>query len=310
MQVQSVDNTRFKSRNSIEKASAFVNMNDSQLRDLAYVMSYDKDNQKKKNKSILSTFYTIPIVDTIASGVLVAKTSHITKEVAAELRTAPLSARAFATANTAANWGFIMLAVGLFNVIKKAINNNSPGLKKFEKENPVQSFVLDTIAIIGGLTAAGVGLWKLNNKIINKHPEAVVKAEIDRNRIIEKLDNTKFNKEILPKLVHGVDKLAEKAPRLMKASRYALANSVWILLGAGILKTMHNSKREHENVERNYEKLKEAQLQTAKHLNKVLRVESAVLAQNQALLATELRNQMSKTKAQKIEEPKEEAPEV
>ena len=309
MQIQSIDNSKsdvkFKSNNSIEKASTFVNMNDSQLRELASTISYSQNDNKRHKKSLLSTFYAIPIVDTLASAILVDKASVVSKDYAQLMREEPLSSRVRAATITAGHWGLILLAVGAYNVVKKVIGSQSPGFEKFERDNPIQSFILDAGAIIGGLALGGYGLLKFGNKIGNKNPELGVRAQVKIEKFKNLLDKTKFNTEILPKMAKGAAKLAEKAPWVTTAGRFALANSIWILLGASILKSVQNSKKEHAKIEKNYQTLKNAQFETAKHLNNALEVERVILAQNQKKMAQALRNEMSKTKAPKPEESTE-----
>jgi len=273
MQIQSVDNInsniRFGSKKQFEKASAFVSADDSQLQTIAYLQTIDKDKEKKHQRSMMRLFYILPVVDTIAHGILAGKN-------------VPLSDRAYAAGKTAKSWGFILMAVGLFNAVKKAVGKDSPGVNKFEQDNPVGSFLLDVGAIIGGLA---LGTFTLNKFA----PKQIAQVKEKFKETVLKLDETKLNKEILPKVTEKVLTLAEKAPRVAKASKFVLKNLVWIFIGTTLLKSFFHSYSENKEIEQNYKKLKEAQFKTSKRLVDILNVERDVLAQNQPVLARDLR---------------------
>lgn len=319
MQIQSIDNkssVRFKSRNNLEKASAFVNMDDNQLKDLAYVMSYDKDSKKKTQKSLISMFYALPIIDMVTSGILVRKSpfgrriigkliNRSTKGnlplnsegIIEGLRTANLKNRVKAAGSTAGSWALWLSVIGVYNSIKKSMTSKSPDSKKFQQNNPIASFALDLGIIFAGTALVEKGL----RKIMGHFPNAKKEFAIKTNKILGRLNKTHLNNDILPKLLEGTAKLSEKAPLAAKVGRFAIANSVWIAFGLGLLKLGHHQNHDQKKVEKKYKELKNAQFETAKHLNKVLQVERAVLAQNQLQLAAELRHEMNKTAAQQEE---------
>lgn len=291
MQIQSIDNksnVRFKSRNNVDKAAAFVNLDDNQLKELAYVMSYDKDSQKKHKKSLLSSFYAIPIVDTIASGILVSKSSFgrnlIEKlvdkrgfdgeQVARALNNASLKTRLKSAGSTAGFWALILGGIGIYDGVKKLAAKKSDSINHFQKDNPISSFVVDMGIILGGCALGAKGLKKLQEHF----PSAKKEIAIKTNRVLGKLNRTKFNKDILPKLAEGTATLSSKAPWAVNAGRFALANSVWIMFGLSLLKTSNSQKHERQKVEHNFHKLKSAQLETAKQLNKIMEAETIAAA--------------------------------
>lgn len=291
MQIKQVENTNsklnFGSKHKRDQISAFVNADDSQLKAAAYEQAIDKDEEKKQQNSLMGMFYALPIVDTIASGILVDKRNKLTKDSYKALKYSQLSTRAEAAVKTAGTWGFILVAVGLFNATKKALGKQSPELKEYENNHPIVSFVLDIGAVLGVIALSGFALKKFA-------PEKVEELKSKFQNSIAKLDETKFNEETLPKLVENVSKVAKKVPRFANGCRIALVNSVWIFLGASLLKSFNYAHNQQKKVEQNYQELKQKQLEVAKYVANTAIAERDILAKNQALLLRELKHQTDK----------------
>lgn len=289
MQVKAVDNTnqsvKFKANADMQMATAFVNMKDSQLRDLAYVSAMQGDDHKKRRRAILATFYAIPVVDTIAHGILPTK---ITKDGEIfRVKNAALSERVGATGRTALSWGLILAVVGVYNGIKKAVVSDSKNAKKFDQNHPVLSFITDIGLILGGLVLATKGLNKLFNSQTVRNSKTVKDLAEHKESFKTWLDNTKFNKEIMPIITDAASELAEKAPKTAKFAKGAIAGSALIAFGLGLAKIIHHSNKEKRKIDNNYMALKDAQLKTAKHLTNALAVERDVLAQEHQELTQE-----------------------
>lgn len=325
MKLQSLNtqsNVNFQSKNkNIEGASAFVNMNDDQIKDMAYIMSYEQRRHQKKhnNNSLNSMFYAIPVVDTIASAILVSKSQFAQKHcinlrnhdrlqspsdvesLFHNLQNANLKNRMKAAGSTAKGWVLALGVIGVYNLAKKAIVSHSESMQHFQKDNPVASFIVDMGVIIAGFVAGAKGLARLENKF----PKTVKEFDTKSNKILSKLNKTKLNTKALPKMIEGFEKFSERMPRVANATRFALRNSVWILFGLGLVQMGRHQNKERKKIEkgfkkdvkRNYKELKKAQFETAKHLSNVLAVEKSVLAQSQPKLANELNNEMDKTAA-------------
>lgn len=86
--------------------------------------------------------------------------------------------------------------------------------------------------------------------------------------MIEKIDKGEFNRKTLPKWTESFAKFEEKSPILAKTGKFALANSMWILLGAAFAQMFVHSSRKQNSVEQNYYMLKTTQTDTAKELLK------------------------------------------
>lgn len=275
MQIQAINNStseaNFKSRRSdaIDEATAFVNMNDAQLRVYAELASRNPKQDKKDAKSINKIFWAMPVIDTLASALLVAKTSRVDADGVKRLIKNPLSIRAKGAALQAADWGLIIGAVGVFNLLKKGFNKKSEKAEHFEKRRPVASFVMDVMGIFAGL----IGVGYLANKAINKNPEKYNKIMDTIDDKFLKLDDTKFAQKQFPKIQKFMTDMVEKTPKLAKAGRFALANSVWILLGLGLAKMLSQSNKQNDRIQKNYEILKQKQLEVAKYITNEARCE-------------------------------------
>lgn len=299
MQTQAILNTKsnvsFQSKDKLGKASRFVNMDDAQLQLLAYNSSVDKEKDKKAQRKIFGLFCAMPIVDTVARGVLAenvveAFASGNNWESAAKCKfPASLSEKLYVSGRTAVSWGFALATVGLYSLVKKEIVENSPGLKHFDREHPITSFLTDVGIIMGAFVLGSKGIRKLYEKAKEKYPEANKNMEQKIINTCEKIDNTALNKKVLPEISQKLATFVQKAPFLAKAGKFALANSVWILLGAALYKMVKHADGERNRVEENYRILKNAQLQTAKHLINTLSIERDVLAQDQPELAADMR---------------------
>lgn len=305
MQIQSIERNKvnFQSRNNnLEKASAFVNMDDSAIQEVAYQISYDKKNSKKQKNTMLKMFFAIPIVDTLASGILVGKSplgknfiakTNLDSETATDiLRNASLKNRIKAAGSTAKGWALVLGLIGAYSVVKNAVVSQSDSAQNFERKNPLGSFLLDLGILIAGVFAGSKGISKLKEKFPNAGKEINTKAD----KMLNKLNKTKFNKSILPTLSEGAAQFAEKMPGLAKATRFTIANSMWIILIGGLAKLGLRTNRNKQRAERTYVELKKAQVETAKHLTNALQVERDILAQDQPQLAKDLHREIEKTK--------------
>ena len=304
MQVQSISNTRsdvnFKSASATDKATAFVNMDESQVRLIAYSSGHDKNKEKKNKNSLMKTFYAIPVVDTIATAVLVNKRTNLTNEAIAELRKTKLSTRLRAAAGTAAFWAVSLSAIEIYGLIKKGVASKSPKAKKFDRENPATSVVTDMAAITAGGILGIMGLSKLARKSLEKNPEKTVEAEKTIRKMKLLINRSHFNQVTLPKLAQRMAEFAETSPRLAKAGRFALVNSVLILFGLGFLNMVGQAKSEKNRVEGNYLKLKQTQLNVAKHLIGNLNDDKKVLIEE--LKTTRQEKEQAENKVEEIKD--------
>lgn len=245
-------------------ASAFVNMSNREIRELAYVSSYDKHRENKQRSALLSTLYAMPIVASAAEGILTK--GHLDKKVSA-------------AGKMAAHWGFGLLMLGAYSVVKNAIVDGSPGLKKFEKENPAPAIIVDLAAFLGVAMLGFRGAGKMGEMISKALPKTVDEMHSNVSHFKKWLNKTEINKKVLPALNEGVDNLSIHLPVVTEIGRFLVENSVWVLLFGGLIKSAKYANNDRRRVEETYHELKQAQFDTAKQLSKIYEVERNVMAQ-------------------------------
>lgn len=265
-------NVQFRNIN-IDKAQAFVNLNDAQLRALAYTDA-DKREDKRAGRNIAATFVAMPIVDSLASGVLAensvaAKAKFGGFELKSKLKMpASMGERLFRTGGTAIGWAYALCVIGVYSGIRHLVGKHSTDVKQFDQQHPVLSFVADLGLIFAACILGTKGISKLSEKFAKKCPKSAEEIGEKFGGMFEKIDKGNFNRKTLPKWVESFAKFEEKSPILAKTGKFALANSMWIFLGAAFAQMLVHSSRKQNSVEQNYYMLKTAQTDAAKQLLK------------------------------------------
>lgn len=306
MQTQAIttSNVNFQSKNDLQNASAFVNMSDAQLHSLAY-NSVDKKQDKKDRRAIAATFIAMPVVDSIAKGVLLPQNFLVKTKEGSNLVKTQLSHRLLSSGKTAALWGAVLAGASVYFAAKNKIVKGSPTLQQFHKDHPIASFFGDIGLMIIGGTLGLLGINKLYEKLKEKYPKLKEELKTKKTKILEGIDNTNFNQKTLPKIEAWFAKVGKEHPYITGTGKLALANSVWVLLGVAFIQMLKHSKNKNDKIEQNYQILKSAQLQTAKNLASNLSVQRDVLAQNQKGLAVDLEKVMGGEKQVSLKEIRE-----
>lgn len=289
MQINAIGNSNssvgFGSRreDNLKRASAFVNMDDAELREMTYVMTYDKNQRKKDKKASLRAFYAIPVVDVIAKGIL---------------ENGKLGEKALKSTKVAGGWIGALAVLGLYNTAKKAIMKKSENLNNSSKNNPLTSLVVDLAIFAGALIGGRRVLGKLQGKLYNVNHKPFQAINSGIKSAVTMLNESKFSTKVMPKISERIATFTNNNPRIASFGESALRNAVWITFGLGLLSTSHRSKKQQAKLENNFQELKQAQAQVAKHLSNQLGVERDVLAQDHAELAGDLRFVMNETVSQ------------
>lgn len=289
-------NAKFQTKEDLHNAAAFVNMSDAQLQELAY-KSIDKKEDKRAQRAIFSTFLAIPIVDTIASGVLVQKFVRNSSgtpptEIISKIPVS-LSERMHVLGETALGWGIVLAAAEIYFAIKNQFVKDSPGSQRFGQEHPVLSFAGDLVVIFAASLLGMSGRRKLLGKLEEKYPESAKGFSEKIDGLGKEIDKSDFNTKTLPKIGEWFAKLEKEHPFVHGTGKFALANSVWILLGVGLIQMLRYGRDKYDKVEQKYDSLRTSQLKTAKKMINNLTVQRDVLAQNQPVLAADLEKVMN-----------------
>lgn len=286
MPVQSVERSKgnVNFRSDLDKATQFVNLNDSQIKNIAYTKSHNKKEDQKANRSINRLIYAIPVVDTLASAILVNK-APLSKISRAKISKASLATRTKAAGKTALGWGVAISAVGLYGMVKRGLTRNSDSSKQFRSEHPLLSFLTDITLILGGIWLGAKGVEKFAKYSSEKNPEPFKKIMELKTTIKEWLNNTSLNKKTLPKIAKSNAKFAKKFPITAAFSRAMVANSIWILAAAAIVKMVGYAGKKQHKAESNYQQLKNAQVRVAQKLTKDMKAQNAALVNQRDALA-------------------------
>lgn len=269
---------------TIKQAIDFVNLDDSQLKQIAYQSSYDKKEHKRQKGNLTKLLLAIPVVDTVAKGILTKKVYLSEGDELLGIVGGSLGDKAFMSSKVAGKWAGGIAAVGAYNVVKHAIVSDSDTVKKFEQNHPILSFMGDIGVILTGLTLGSIGLDKFNEK----YPKSLETFIEKRSEVRKFLDNTKFNKEIMPKISEFVAKADSHASISMTAGRLALYYSWAFVLGAGIFKAVQYAANNQKKVENNYYALKDQQKNVAKNMVNIIGCRAGVLEYQNKMLVNEL----------------------
>lgn len=321
MSVQSIGKSglELKSKNGFNPESAFVNMDDNQLKYISYNASVDEEKAKKNRKTLEKIFYAIPIVDTIASGILaptesirgVFKHPELKAEIVGKFTQGHtgLGERASSMVKRAGIWAVAILGVTAYNKVRSKAMENSKDLKDFTKEHPALAFITDIGIIIAGFILGTKGLDRVKNAFIKKAPELSESLEKTGTETLKLLDNTHFSKKVITSLEEKAEKLSDKLPFTTGLGKFALRYSPFILFGLLIAKSLSFAAETGKDFNENYNGLKDLQLKTAKHLVNKLGVERDILAQDKKILDEDLKkciaNNEKCCKSQKAEDIEE-----
>lgn len=280
MQIQKIGNSEvnFKSRDRIQDAVNFVSMDDSQLANLAYSITNTPRQRKKEKRNALMLMLSLPAADIISRGIL--ETRGAINE---SIPKSNLPARAYTVGKTAGGWALVLGGIGIYSAIKQGIASGSPGFRKFERKHPIQSLLVDLGVILGAAALFITNRAKMLESGIKHFPETAVKVAEKELEVLTKLEESKFNKNTLPKWTEAVSK-SKFAP----AGKFVLANALWITFGAGLIKIYHDAVKQNHKTERVYYELKQEQDHAADYLVNSLIQERMMLAQQDMLLAATL----------------------
>lgn len=267
MSVQAItsSNTIINQQDARDKAQAFVNLDDHQIRTLARASSYDEKEAQHQRRIATGLLWAVPIVDSLSSGILKKVDNHANEfgEVTHSTR-ATLGSKLGAVGKTAAFWTALAAGIKLYDFTKKAIGEKVPGVKKFEQQNSGLSFLVDLGVIYAGYYFGRLGFEKLKGN----PPKFIEPIKKQISKVKELIDNSSLNTKTLPWLSQHTEELKLKMPKTAGVAKFVLKHSIWITLGTmvglGIAQLVRNSNK----VEKNYKKLKEIQLETAKALDK------------------------------------------
>lgn len=312
--VQKPDAISFEARRhnsrSVDKramASAFVNMDDRQLRDLAYVSARREQGNRKQKKSLSSSLIALPIAAVFTDAILTKDkmirkkitniggvVSNKTKALINKNIVVKLSDRVSESVKTGAQWGFILVMLGIYDSMRDALVSKTPSLQRFKENHPLPAFLVDLFAFVGLAGVGFEGAKKVANKMNKETPTIIDELNSLKDKLKKGINASVWSKKVLPAVESGVEKFAKNAPLPHSLGRFAIANAIWIVLLNSLLNRGRPVKVDKRAVEHNYNELKEAQFKTAKHLVNMCEVERSILRRD-SHMAGEMEDEFDKT---------------
>lgn len=264
MQVSSI-NQMVPSRQDFR--NALIGMDDDSIRQIAYLRTTQRINQRKNNKVTNALFYSAPLAAGL--GIALLSKNGATKLFGNEL--SGIAGRMAKGIKTAAYWTAGLAAIDLFGKARNKVAEKSPELKKFDQQHPLLS--------IGTMLAVGFGILTLVNKGAGKlttlkTPEFLKKGT---EKLAKNINNSKFVISAKDKLI----KLAGKTPSALKEiGATALNWAPTALLFGGLFHSISSANAVGKEFNKYYTTLKEAQLELAKNEVANLSVENDFLKQD------------------------------
>ena len=264
MQVSSI-NQMVPSRQDFR--NALIGMDDDSIRQIAYLRTTQRINQRKNNKVNNALFYSAPLAAGLGMALL--SKNGATKLFGNEL--SGIAGRMAKGIKTAAYWTAGLAAIDLFGKARNKVAEKSPELKKFDQQHPLLS--------IGTMLAIGFGILTLVNRGAGKlttlkTPEFLKKGT---EKLAKNINNSKFIIAAKDKLI----KLAGKTPSALKEiGETALNWAPTALLFGGLFHSISSANAVSKEFNKNYTNLKEAQLELAQSEVAKLSVENDFLKQD------------------------------
>lgn len=257
MQVQAVNNQAFGQVASKEVGSnrranidAAIAIKDNDLRRFAYYQACLQTDEEKHNKIDRAAILSLPVIAAARDTIL--SRGKDVKLFNGKIVSSP-AARVLAGAKTLGGWiGAIAIAAGVVAGSEK-LEEKSPKFKRFVKEQPYTALAGAFAAAVGINYAAGKGINKLGETLINKNSQKFW------NRAAKGV--LKFNDNKLVKgVVNKYAALTAKMHPALKAVGMLGLSAAPLAIGLGtVLHSLNHSAVRNKQAVQNYTNLKSAQ---------------------------------------------------
>lgn len=260
MQISSVS-PNFQGRR--DRIDELISLDDASVQRIAYMKTMSHADEKKHRRITNGLIMAAPVAAGLATAAFTkGNTKIFSKEVSG------LAAKLANGLKVGGLWTASLGAVGLVGMAKNELSKASPEVRKFDKDHPLLS--------LATLFAAGLGAIALVNKGAVKL--GAIKAPKFMQNATEKV--AKFlnkNKQIIS-LKNGVKNLSAKTPEPLKnIGTSVLSWTPQILLLGGVFHSISHGSAVNREFAKNYNELKEKQLDLAKARQRELAMENDFL---------------------------------
>jgi len=220
----------------------FINLNDQQLYQMAeYQTAISADNSQFGNNSIL---YGIPLLDSF------------TKAATCE---GTMGAKAATFAGRMGRWvGFFALA-SVYNNALDSVKERFPAIKKFDKEHPVMSSVLNVMGLWVGVDYAYKGIKKLGAIFAEKYPKQMEMINVKKQNMFSKLDNNWMSNNIYNPVSKGVKYMEKHYPGATKGLKSIVPWIAPLMVAGAFTKSLCVINDMKNTTQSNFQHLKDLQ---------------------------------------------------
>lgn len=216
-----------------ERMERFANLQDRELKKIAYTFASESVNDKKHRRMDNAIFYSIPL----AAG------------IAAAAKTAPRIGRVGNFIFGALSWALPFLAVDTVAAIRNGAEKHSKAARNFNEKHPAVSMLATLGLSLAGYTA----IIKGGAKYIAKNESKIfAKLAPVANKLSKSLESSK--------ILNNASELVAKIPSSVKdISKNLLDFAPWALLFTNITHSLVHEKVKAAQYVNNYNELKDKQ---------------------------------------------------
>ena len=257
MQVQSVNFNQAKSFKGYDDNIGFVNLNDSDIRQLAYLKTVSKADPKKHERVNNVMTMLLPVAGGLANAASVEK-----------------GARKMAFASGFGGWTAFLLGIGAVFSADRALKNKSEKYRNFAEKH---SF----LNIIGTMTAsyfAGVAAQIAGAKGIKALASTKFYARA-AEKVSKAMKNIGSKKFVLNVSDFSKSLIAKTPSALKNAAKFGAKIAPWALILGSIAHSVNYSSKFAKSVDKNYTDLKNQQLNLANDMRRDAEVQRDFLLQ-------------------------------
>ena len=260
MQISSVS-PNFQGRR--DRIDELISLDDASVQRIAYMKTMSHADEKKHRRITNGLIMAAPVAAGLATAAFTrGNTKIFSKEVSG------LAAKLANGLKVGGLWTASLGAVGLVGMAKNELSKASPEVQKFDKDHPLLSLATLFAAGLGAIALVNKGAVKLGSikapKFMQNATEKVAKF-LNKNKQITSLKN-------------GVKNLSAKTPEPLKnIGTSVLSWTPQILLLGGVFHSISHGSAVNREFAKNYNELKEKQLDLAKARQRELAMENDFL---------------------------------
>lgn len=261
MQISSVS-PNFQGRR--DRIDELISLDDASVQRIAYMKTMSNADEKKHRRITNGLIKAAPVAAGIATAAFTkGNTKIFSKEVSGKAAKLANGLKAFVL------WAASLGVVSLVGMAKNELSKSSPEVRKFDNDHPLLSLATLFAAGLGAIALVNKGVFILESskaapKFMQKATEKVAKF-INKNKLITSLEN-------------GAKKLSAKTPEPLKNIGGAILSwAPQILLLGGIFHSISHGSAVNREFAKNYNELKEKQLNLSKARQRELAMENNFL---------------------------------